>query len=260
MRLIYAFAFLLVGLTLTAATGLTAPPPPPAVDMTPTVYDDGRSCPNDCDAHVVFHPSHNGTRNAFDPSSTRSAPTKCVAGRPCTICFSEAASSCMTATYRGAGPPKKRFDFTPAFYEENCERPSLPPPVATQCRNARLAMPALESKVNCVATPEHEKCRALMQEAARRKAADDLLYEECLREGEVRFNSDKPSRLQRSLGCAYERFGTGRNSAGVTWRRLLDGACRPGTYAGRDGLDCCTGSLYEAALLGRECALFFVAR
>lgn len=260
MRPFYVFTFLLVGLTLTAATGLTAPPPPPAANMEPTVYDDGRSCPNDCDAHVVFHPNHNGTRNAFDPSSTRAAPRRCVAGRPCTICFSEAESSCMTATYRGAGPPPRRFDFTPAFYEENCPRSGLPTPLAAQCRAAQRALPALEARANCVATPEHEKCRVMMREAARRKAADDLMYEECLAEGEARFNRDKPRRLQRSLACAYEKFGTGRNSSGVTWRKLLDGACRPGTYAGRDGLDCCTGSLYEAALLGRECSLFFVAR
>ncbi|HEX8501129.1 MAG TPA: hypothetical protein VF659_11120 [Pyrinomonadaceae bacterium] len=260
MRPFYAFAFLLVSLTMTAVTGLTAPPPAPAVSMEPTVYDDGRSCPNDCDAHVVFHPRHNGTRNAFDPSSPRSAPQKCVAGRPCRICFSEAESSCTTATYRGAGPPPRRFDFTPAFYEQNCEQAGLPPPLAAQCRAARSALPALESKVNCVATPEHERCRAMMQAAARRKAEDDRMYEECLRVGETRFNRDRPRSQQRSLQCAYEKFGTGHNSSGVTWKRLLDGACRPGTYAGRDGLDCCTGSLYEAALLGRECALFFVTR
>jgi hypothetical protein len=259
MRPFYVLTFLLAGLTLAAVTGRTAPPPPPAVNMTPTVYDDGRSCPNDCDAHVVFHPNHNGTRNAFDPSSPRSAPRRCVKGEPCRICFSEAESSCMTATYRGAGPPPRRFDFTPAFYEANCPSAGLPPPLAAQCRAAERALPALRERVNCVATPEHERCRTLMQAAARRKAADDLLYEECLRVGEAVFNRNKPARQQRSLECAYERFGTGRNSRGVTWRKLLDGACRPGTYAGRDGLDCCTGSLYEAALLGRECSLFFVA-
>ena len=260
MRPFYVFIFLLVGLTLTAATGLTAPPQPPAANMVPTVYDDGRSCPNGCDAHVVFHRNHNGTRNAFDPSSPRAAPRRCVVGEPCRICFSESESSCMTATYRGGGPPLRRFDFTPAFYEENCPTPGLPGPLAAQCRAAERALPALRDRVNCVATPGHEKCRVLMGAAARRKAADDLMYEACLRDGEARFNRGKPRHLQRSLECAYERFGTGRNSSGVTWRRLLDGACRPDTYAGRDGLDCCTGSLYEAALLGRECSLFFVAR
>lgn len=44
---------------------------PPAVNMTPAVYDDGKSCPNDCDAHVVFHPRHNGTADAYDPSGSR---------------------------------------------------------------------------------------------------------------------------------------------------------------------------------------------
>lgn len=258
MRPFSAFTFLLVCFALTAVTGLTAPPPPP--NMEPTVYDDGRACPNGCDAHVVFHPAHNGTSRAFDPSSQRSSPRKCVAGQPCTICFSEAASSCMTATYRGAGPPRGRFDFTPAFYEENCPKPGLPQVFAAQCSAARAALPALQNKVNCVATPEHEKCRVLMTAAAQRKAADDRLYEECVTLGEAKYNSHKEPRLQRSIGCAYEQIGTGHNSHGVTWKRLLDGGCRPGTYAGRDGLDCCTGSLYEAALLGRECAQFFVPR
>lgn len=233
-----------------------------ARSMVATVYDDGKSCPGGCDAHVVFHRIHNGTRNAFDPASDRSAPRRCTVGQPCKICFSEDASSCMLATYRGGGPPVGRFDFTPAFFEENCPKPDLPSALALKCRSAQDAMPSLENRVNCVANPTHERCRALMDAAAKRKAADDELYAECQRLGEAAFNRryrNQP-RMQRSLNCSYERFGTGRNSRGITWRRLLDGACRPGTYAGRDGLDCCTGSLYEAALLGRECAHFFVRR
>ncbi|HEY0173812.1 MAG TPA: hypothetical protein VGB98_22550, partial [Pyrinomonadaceae bacterium] len=105
----------------------------------------------------------------------------------------------MTATYRGGGPPLRRFDFTPAFYEENCPTPGLPGPLAAQCRAAERALPALRDRVNCVATPGHEKCRVLMGAAARRKAADDLMYEACLRDGEARFNRGKPRHLQRSL-------------------------------------------------------------
>lgn len=256
MRYICATVLLVACFFYTAITGSTVAPR--ARDMIATVYDDGKACPGGCDAHVVFHPDHNGTRNAFDPSSSRSAPRKCVAGRPCRICFSEADDSCMLATYRGGGPAFGRFDFTPAFYEENCARAGLPASFEANCRSAETRIVELRRLVNCVENPGHERCRALMQAAAARKAADDLLYDECKRVGERAFNRGRSRSMQRSLGCSYERFGTGRNSRGQTWRRLLDGACRPGTYAGRDGLDCCTGSLYEAALLGRECRLFFV--
>jgi hypothetical protein len=35
-----------------------------AVQMRLTMYDDGRLCPGDCDAHVVLHENNNGTVNA----------------------------------------------------------------------------------------------------------------------------------------------------------------------------------------------------
>jgi hypothetical protein len=231
-----------------------------AANMEPTAYDDGKSCPGGCDAHVVFHPRHNGTRNAYDPASTRSAPRPCRRGEQCRICFSEEESSCMTALYRGGGPPLRRFDFTTTFYEENCARADLPAPLARQCAAARPRREELGRLVNCVKESDHPRCRALMTEAARRKTADEALYDECKRLGEDRFNRlhrGRP-RLQRSLECAYERHPTGRNSRGVTWRKLLDGACRPGHYAGRNGLDCCNGSVQGAALLASECTAFFV--
>ncbi len=230
--------------------------------MRATIYDDGRSCPGGCDSHVVFAVTHNGTRNAFDPGSSRSAPRPCAIGRPCRICFGESEASCMLVTYRGGGPSEGRFDFTPAFYEENCQRSGLPEQVAAQCRSAEPGMRALRGLVNCVANPGHEKCRAVIGEASRRKAADDVLYEECIRLGERNFNRNQRRagrpHLQRTNKCAYELARTGRNSKGERWHRLLDGACRPGNYAGRDGLDCCTGSIFAAALLDRECRLFFV--
>src|SRR5678815_3529015 len=74
---------------------------PQARRMFPTTYDDGKRQPGNCDAHVVFHPSVNGTRNAFDPASTRESPRKCVKDQFCRICFSEQADSCMLARYRG---------------------------------------------------------------------------------------------------------------------------------------------------------------
>jgi hypothetical protein len=234
---------------------------PQARNMIATIYDDGKSCPNNCDAHVVFNPRHNGTSNAFDPSSSPNAPARCTVGQACKICFSADASSCMLATYRGAGPAVGRFDFTPAFFEENCPKANLPIAFATQCRTAKPAMDRLALRINCIQNPEHERCRALMETVARRKAADDVLYDECKSMGEAAFNRkyrNRP-RMQRTNDCSYEMLRTGGpNSRGERWRRLLDGACRPGTYVGRNGLDCCSGSLYAAAFLGSECTQFFI--
>ena len=247
----------LILLCLSYAANSTFTTLPQARNMIATIYDDGKSCPNDCDAHVVFHSTHNGTRNAFDPASTRVAPRRCVVGQQCNICFSEAAASCMLATYRGGGPAVGRFDFTPAFYEANCPRENLPAVFAAQCRSAQPAINRLRTQINCIEDPTNEKCKALMETVARRKAADDVIYEECKSLGEVAFNRKyrNQPRMQRSNDCAYEKRRTG---GGGRWRRLLDGACRDGNYVGRDGLDCCSGNLYSSAMLGRECRHFFV--
>lgn len=254
MRYICALTLTLVAVSLPALPGFTAALQ--VRNMKATIYDDGKSCPGGCDAHVVFAGEHNGTRNAFDPSSSRAAPRKCVNGRPCRICFSADAASCMTATYRGGGPPAGRFDFTPPFFEENCPKTGLPAAFTEKCRSAQPGIDRLKTQVNCIAEPQHEKCKVMMDAAARRKAADDLLYEECLRIGETKFNQ-KPGVVQRALDCAYTKASTG---GGGRWRSLLDGACRPGNYVGKDGLDCCNGSLYATALLHGECDQYFVRR
>ena len=233
---------------------------PQARRMFPTTYDDGKACPGDCDAHVVFHPSVNGTGNAFDPASTRESPRKCVKDQFCRICFSEQADSCMLARYRGAGPDVDRFDFTPAFYEENCSKPELPQAFSTKCRSAEAAIANLRTQINCIEQPSHEKCKGMMEVVTRRKAADDLLYAECKRIGEVGFNQKyrtHPS-LQRSNNCEYERLSTASNSHGQRWRRLLDGTCNAGSFVGKNGLDCCSGSLFSTALLESECCGFYV--
>jgi hypothetical protein len=231
-------------------------------NMRPTIYDDGKSCPHDCDAHVVFHSSHNGTGNAFDPGSSRTAPGRCVVGQSCMLCFSAQASSCMTAIYRGGGPSPGRFDFTPAYFDENCSKPELPAEFRAMCQSAAPAIGRLQNLVNCVATPNEPKCAAIIAAARSSQTSDEVFYNECKQLGESAFNRkhrNQPNR-QRSNDCAYEKVGTGHNSRGETWTKLLPGACRPGTFVGRDGTDCCNGSLYEAALLGTECRSFFVPR
>jgi hypothetical protein len=231
-------------------------------NMRPTIYDDGKSCPHDCDAHVVFDNSHNGTGNAFDPASSRTAPRKCEVGQSCMLCFSAKANSCMTATYRGGGPSRGRFDFTPAYFEENCSKPNLPSEFREMCQSAAPGIERLKRLVNCVATPDDPKCTDLIAAARESQTSDEVFYNECKQLGQVAFNKkhrNERSR-QRSNECAYEKFGTGRNSKGETWTKLLPGACRTGTFVGRDGTDCCNGSLYEAALLVTECNRFFVPR
>lgn len=236
-------------------------PVPQALVMMPTVYDDGKACPHDCDAHVVFDASHNGTRNAYDPASVRSDPRKCTIGQKCVICFSEADSSCIQATYRGSGPPKNRFDLTPAFFEENCGRSGLPAPIAAICREAIPQVETLRTRLNCFQNPTHPRCKDLMERVAGRKAADEVLYAKCKSLTEPVFNRKYKDRvaMQRFDDCQYEllrRGGTPRKR----WHLLLDGACRPGTYVGKDGLDCCSGNLYQTALLDSECKLFFLPR
>lgn len=261
MRYIFILVMTFAFFSSEAMTSLFVPPQ--ASIMTATMYDDGKSCPNECDSHVVFNPRHNGTKNAFDPSSSRSAPRKCIVGQQCRICFSADESSCMSATYRGAGPAVRRFDFTPTFYEENCPKSNLPTTFDRQCRSAQPVIAILKDQINCITKPEDEKCKSLMAALVKRKADDDVLYEECKSLGESAFNrkySSQPEK-QRSNDCAYEKLRTGGpNRKGERWRRLLDGACRPGTYVGKDGLDCCSGSLYAAATLGSECRSFFVRR
>ena len=233
--------------------------------MRATLYDDGLACPGDCDAHVVFAPRHNGTRNAFRPPlEGRSTPQACIPGEDCMICFDEPASSCLPALYRGAGPAERTFDFTPAFFAAHCGRPDLPPQLAETCGALRTAVERLgyDRRVNCFDAPDDARCRPILAEARRLKEEDGVERAACLREGEQAYNARQPDRSrERSLGCNYERHGTGGpNSAGTAWRRLLPGACRPGTFVGRDGLDCCSVDLFAAAALHPECSAFFRSR
>jgi hypothetical protein len=119
-------------------------------------------------------------------------------------------------------PYRKTFDFTPAFYEQQCPQSS-------------------------------------MSIAKERQAADRPLYEQCKNVGETQFNRGRPIAHQRSIGCAYEKRGTGGpNSKGKTWKRLLPGACRDNTFVGRDGLDCCNGNPISDGPLDIECRGFYL--
>jgi hypothetical protein len=224
-----------------------------------TIYDDGRSCPANCDAHVVFDRTLNGTIFAHDPSSSSASFKKCVINTQCQICFDDRSNrSCMTAMYRGNGPHPNTFDFTPNFYKQNCSNPAIPVQLNQQCQSLAAAAKTLNGRINCITTPNDPKCIALMKTANSLQANDQPLYDKCKREGESNFNRNRPIDQQRSNDCAYEKKGTGGpNARGLTWKRLLPGACRLGTYVGRDGLDCCSGYPFADGPLGVECKGFY---
>ncbi len=229
-----------------------------AADIKLTIYNDGLSCPAGCDAHVVFHPSMNGTKYAHAPTSTAGRFDKCTPNTECRICFAEGPRECMNVMYRGGGPPPNTFDFTPAFYEKYCSQTSIPSSLATECSALKAKERSLDGRVNCIRDPEHAKCVELIRSAKQQQTADRPNYEQCRRMGEGQFNSQHITAEQRSEGCAYEKRGTGGpNSKGKTWRRLLPGACRDNSYVGRDGLDCCSGLPLTDSSFGVECQGFY---
>ncbi|BCJ91070.1 hypothetical protein IZ6_18050 [Terrihabitans soli] len=236
-----------------------------AQNMEPTIYSDGASCPGDCDSHVVLHPERNGTSVAFDPASSRSNPRRCTKGEMCRICFSAADSSCLTVRYRGGGPPRNKFDFTPAFYDVFCPQPGLPEPLKRKCAGLKANSDSmLRTRVYCLATPDHPGCAEIISAAKDKKTADQPDWDRCRQIGEPAFNREQGAnrKRQRSEGCSYEKAGTGGpNSNGVTWRRLLPAVCtKDNTYVGRDGLDCCDSSLMTLGGLGKECTPFLVPK
>jgi|JI10StandDraft_1071094.scaffolds.fasta_scaffold396805_2 hypothetical protein len=226
-----------------------------------TMYDDGLSCPDNCDAHVVFADSLNGTEFAHDPSRTTAPFPKCVTGNTCRLCLASGGKQCLEATYRGGGPAPMTFDFTPAFYAKACESTAHQELLEKKCTELRAAAKVLLGRQNCIAEPSLEGCKGLIESARSAQATDLPLYMKCIAQGESTFNKGRPREEQRSNRCAYEKHGTGGpNSNGTTWRRLLPGACRDGTFVGRDGLDCCSGNTFADGPLGLECRAFYPAK
>jgi len=219
-----------------------------------TVYDDGLSCPGGCDAHVVFHPSLNGTEYAHDPASQETPYSKCQDGAACEICCASGHQQCLTVLYRGAGPTAKTFDLAPAFYEQACPATSKPPALNAKCDEIAKAAASLSGRINCIREPAHQLCKVMIDLEAQRRETDQPQYDQCKKLGEAKFNATQIDSRRRSNNCAYEAKGTGGpNSKGTTWRKLLPGACRPGTFVGRDGLDCCNGNPISDGPLGLEC-------
>lgn len=225
-----------------------------------TMYDDGLACPGGCDAHVVFHSSMNGTEFAHAPATPNAPFAACTNGQPCAVCLESGGLQCLEAVYRGSGPPPMTFDFTPRFYEQACAANPIEPVLAQKCAELERAAATLRGRINCILEPRRAACATMMSAAIAARDMDRVEFERCIAAGERNYNATVPIERRRSLNCAYEQQGTGGpNSRGVTWKRLLPGACRDGTFAGRDGLDCCSGSLLADGPLGRECRSFYPA-
>lgn len=248
------------------ALGSQAGPPALAAEaraVAATMYSDGHACPGGCDAHVVFQRSLNGTGNAFLPplaNRRAAAAHRCVAGQPCMVCFDRSDASCITVMYRGDGPPDGKLDFTPAFFAEWCPRADKPAALTSECAVIERAERRYALRLNCFAQPDHPACRPLIAEATAAQARDAPEYAACLRLGVRAYNRQQPdAQRHRSTraGCGYAQNIRNCNSNGVCWQVLLPGACAPGSFVGRDGLDCCTGTLSVAGYLHPECSPYY---
>ena len=236
--------------------------------MKATTYDDGRSCPGNCEAHVVFKAkAHNGTLNAFRPSSKggsfsnrHSGQLKtCDKGKRCAICFGQGDDTCMLAVYRGNGPAVGRFDFTPKFMLSRCREKGLPKTFATFCKSHFRTAAKLAKKINCIKNPTHAKCAATLTQARAAKAADLPKYRLCKKMGEKKYNKAQADRLaRRANDCTYFRNIPACTRAKPCGRwRLAPASCRSGYFVGKNGLDCCSADPVQAAIDPVECGVFY---
>lgn len=224
-----------------------------------TIYDDGKSCPSNCDAHVVFDKNMNGTVYAHKPNSSSDNYNKCKINENCEICFDKNnKNQCITVMYRGNGPHKNTFDFTPAFYAKWCGKSNKPELLQEQCDLLKKQESKLNGRVNCIENKDHRLCKKLMKKARDEKKQDLTKYAHCKKHGEKKYNKGKKNRQMRIHDCAYEYESNGKSSkSGKTWHKLLPAACRDNTFVGRDGLDCCSGIKFVDAALGVECIDFY---
>lgn len=226
-----------------------------------TMYDDGLSCPGNCDAHVVLNQGDNGSSHAFAVGSTAESPQPCRSGQICNICFDHSTESCLQVMYRGSGPPAGKFDFTPTFFAETCGQAGIPAALLRHCGHLdnMVVSRGYTTRANCFATPDHPSCGTVMTAAEQRKEVDSELRKQCLEMGQNTFNvAQNDPNMRRTHACNYSHLSLGGpNSNGDRWKMLLPGACRSGTYVGRDGLDCCSGDIRFAASIHPECTPYF---
>lgn len=236
--------------------------PVSAKSMRATIYDDGQACPNQCDAHVVLNKADNGTAYAHSPDSSRNSPRRCKINTSCTICFSDKENSCMIVMYRGRGPGAGRFDFTPAFYRENCGKSGVPAALKAECDALDADVKALgyDKAINCFESPNDKACVSALAKAKIERDADLPKRIRCIAVGAKKFNKEQKNAAERrSKSCNYSQASLG-GSGTKKWRLLKPAACRAGTYVDRYGLDCCSADVRFAAHNHPECRDFFPAK
>jgi hypothetical protein len=178
------------------------------------------------------------------------------------ICFGESDATCVHAIYRGNGPSAGRFDFTPAFYSENCSRTNIPTALRKQCDDfdRAAARGGYVNAINCFDTPDDPKCRAVIANAKAAREADIPKRQKCLEMGQRRYNAAQTDPKQRrATECNYSELSLG-GSRGRHWKLLLPAACRRGTFVDKFSLDCCTSDVRFAAVNHPECKAFFPSR
>jgi hypothetical protein len=173
------------------------------------------------------------------------------------ICFNGSDKSCIEVLYRGGGPAKDAFDFTPAWYKAHCADSSLPSALLSACRAYDTQVKTISKGKNCLEDKEDPVCRTILDEAKRVKEADQKEYQLCKQEGEAAYNARQSDLTKkRTLDCAYSYLATGSNGH-MNWRKLLPAACREGAYVGPNGTDCCTADPAQAAVDINECRKFY---
>ena len=197
-----------------------------------TCYDDGASCPGDCDEHVVANNATNGTARFHAPGSTLGNWRNCRNGQDCEVCFGNDPADCITVTYRGTGPDAGRADFTAAFWEELCAVADLPDTTSDECDRIENGSDDLRA-VSCLEDPAAAGCAGVAPTAAERAAAQQAVAD-CL------------AARNNSWRCYYQ----GPNGT------LSAGACDNGAV-NSSGWDCCSGDrFHDACVTG--CSDYYV--
>jgi hypothetical protein len=189
-----------------------------------TCYDDGDSCPGDCDPHVVANNATNGTARYHAPGSTPGNWQDCRNGQDCEVCFGDDPDDCITVTHRGTGPDAGRADFTASFWEELCALGDLPETLDAECERIEQGGEGLRA-VSCLEDPSAAGCEI----AAAQQAVQDCL-----------------ARENGNWRCHYR----GPNGT------MSPGSCESGAV-NSSGWDCCTGDrFHDACVTG--CGRYYV--
>lgn len=187
-----------------------------------TCYDDGASCPGDCDEHVVANNATNGSARFHAPGSTPGRWRDCRNGQDCEVCFGDDPADCITVTYRGTGPDAGRADFTASFWEELCAVEDLPETLDDECDRIEDGSEGL-SAISCLEQPDAPGC-----------------------EGRVPTDEERTAAQREVADCLAERNNSWRCYYRGPNGTLSAGACENGAV-NSSGWDCCSGDRFHDA-------------